>query len=93
MNKKFLNDFGWIAPDGTFYKCDSWQHGEYAQKHFNKDEFDLENEGWIKITVGPPTGRGIYSKHMYITPHQYTTLKNHGFDESDLEDECIFPLE
>lgn len=93
MKKESYNDFGWVSTDGTYYKCKSWEHKRFAEDVLHKDEFDLEKAGWIKVTVGFPTGRGVYCKHMYITQQQHDTLIAHGFEESDLEDECIFVME
>lgn len=93
MDFEYIHDFGWIAPDGTYYKCDSWGHAKFAEEVLHKEELDLENQGWIRVTPSPPNGRGVFSKSMYITQQQYETLMKHGFDEADLEEDCIFVME
>ncbi len=40
---------GWLSPDGKFYGCKEYQHGMQAVLIHKKDEFELEQEGWIRI--------------------------------------------
>jgi len=40
---------GWLSPEGKFFGCKEYQHGMQAKIIHNKDEFQLEQEGWIRI--------------------------------------------
>lgn len=40
---------GWLAPDGTFYGCQYWQHNLIAERVIRKTEIEMENEGWVKM--------------------------------------------
>lgn len=44
------SEFGWLSPEGDFYGCDYRDHERVAIYYFGKDEEQLENEGWAKIT-------------------------------------------
>jgi Zn-finger protein len=48
---------GWLAPDGKFYPCHAWEHGDKAFNLFcacynrlpDNAEKELEDAGWAKI--------------------------------------------
>lgn len=45
---------GWVAPDGEFWGCESYDHLNMMQVDMGiKDENELENRGWIKIYRDP----------------------------------------
>ena len=85
-------DYGWISPDGQFYKCGVLEHADFAANTLNRDDRELDKAGWIKITncFG---GRCVASDHYLITQAQYDTLLSHDFTKEDLENECIFTVE
>lgn len=83
--------YGWIAPDGRYYKCNSWEHDKTAEKELNSSYEDLIKSGWITISLGIGNSkRSINSKGMYITQEQYNKLLDLEFTEEELEDECLF---
>ena len=48
-----LNDeyqTGWLSPQGKLFGCKSHYHGMQADLVHKKTEYDLEHEGWIKLT-------------------------------------------
>lgn len=76
---------GWLAPDGRFWACESWQHrfyeqvlsymvyGEYATYH------SIESQGWIKIyphgvCVRPFRWVDGEMHDLNVTPQQAETL-------------------
>lgn len=51
---------GWLAPDGKFYACESWEHESFAWRltemlgikdHYNAGR-ELEAAGWVKLKSG-----------------------------------------
>lgn len=52
-NSLILKDskFGWLSPEGDFYGCDYRDHEKVAIYYFGKDEEELEESGWAKITL------------------------------------------
>ena len=70
------SDYGWLAPDGTFYGCDYANHSDLATFYFDKDDYELEKEGWIKIHRSYESGEPVYSQtrmssqqRMYLEDH------------------------
>lgn len=47
-NEKYLS--GWLSPNGEFYGCDYRSHDSLARYVLHKETYELENEGYIKIT-------------------------------------------
>ena len=53
FKKYLINDkykTGWVDREGRFYGCDWEQHSDVAWYCFGKEEYELEEAGWIKIT-------------------------------------------
>lgn len=70
------SDYGWLAPDGTFYGCDYANHSDLATFYFDKDDIELEKEGWVKIYRSCEYGEPVYSQtrisfqqRMYLEDH------------------------
>lgn len=75
---------GWLAPDGTFYACDSYDHLTAADKlavlygyqRVNNrpkelnGELTLENNRWVKISLG----RVVIHNEMSLTKKQIDFL-------------------
>ena len=74
------SQFGWIAPDGTWFGCNDDDIGMVAQFFLKTTERNLENSGWIKIYKSDITRRREwYSVGMMITDDQAITLCKKGF--------------
>ena len=83
---------GWIAPDGTFYGCAPMDHIGLAKYYLGKDEAELEEAGWMKITEVPYMFRGqpgwgndrfeyyFFNPYKYITDAQIKTLNAKGIE-------------
>lgn len=73
------SEFGWLSPEGNFYGCDYRDHERLARYYFEKDEEQLENEGWAKITwsVFDHTLR-VYNDDN-LTNKQIIYLEDKGF--------------
>ena len=54
------SDYGWIAPDGTWYGCSSMEHSLVADLVLKSDERTLEHQGYVKIYGSYITGRDYY---------------------------------
>lgn len=87
---------GWVAPDGTFYACNYYDHLIYADKLVKKmgyqrvnrfpyelnGEYTLEKNGWIKISLG----RVVVYKNMSITKKQLDFLFDYYVSNSREEE-------
>lgn len=83
--------FGWIAPDGRYFKCDYGEHSHLARKicgeihKINDPERHLEDMGWAKVLSGT-----LYRKRYAIgmgsgkklTDAQLKTLQREGLDNA-----------
>lgn len=88
---KIEEKYGWIAPDGRFFKCKYGEHYDLAKKIVGElecvrdPEQHLENLGWAKIYKGIEE-REIYSVGMgygkKLTDSQFKTLQREGFENS-----------
>lgn len=82
--------WGWLAPDGRFFRCDYGGHSHLADKICGEiqkivnPERHLEEIGWAKILSGGATGKryaigmGIDKK---LTDAQIKTLQSMGTDD------------
>lgn len=41
---------GWLSPSGKFYGCLPYYHTHQARMIHDKEESELEEDGWVKIT-------------------------------------------
>lgn len=83
--------YGWIAPDGRYFKCDYGEHSYLANKicgdiqRIDNPERHLEDLGWAKILRGTESrkrytvGMGTNKK---LTDAQLKTLQREGLDDS-----------
>ena len=71
------SDYGWLAPDGTFYGCEYASHSDIAVFYFDKDDAELEKEGWVKIFRSFESGETVYSQ-MRISTQQRIFLEDHN---------------
>lgn len=82
--------YGWLAPDGRFFRCDYGGHSNLAdnivgevQKITNPERY-LEELGWAKVMTGGSfekryaIGMGLEKK---LTDNQLKTLENMGIDD------------
>lgn len=84
-------EYGWIAPDGTFYGCDYEDHAHCIYAVSDMYESAAEKAGWIKIYRDPTMARyhpervndfdGCYwiCDSAVMTPAQKKTLYDRGF--------------
>lgn len=52
-NKKFPKNLavcGWLSPRGHFHLCRAFGHS-YLERELKRNDEDMLNEGWIKITA------------------------------------------
>lgn len=70
-NEKYLS--GWLSPKGEFWGCDYRHHDDLAYYVLGKQTYQLENEGYIKITY-EETRNG--AKKYYILMGQNTIPTN-----------------
>ena len=88
---RIVTKYGWIAPDGRYFKCDYGGHSNLAdkivgdiQKIYNPERH-LEDLGWAKVLSGGSTrkryaiGMGLDKK---LTDAQLKTLKREGLEDS-----------
>lgn len=71
------SDYGWLAPDGTFYGCEFASHSDVACLYFDKDEMILEKEGWVKVFRSVESGETVYSKRI-VSMQQRIWLEDHN---------------
>lgn len=80
---------GWLSPNGKFYGCDYRCHNLQAQLVHNKSEFELENLGFIKITLNLNwrLSNSKYNILCYCKPtqKQFIWFKE-NYNELDKED-------
>ena len=78
---------GWLAPDGRFWPCQSYEHNYYerALSYMLYGEYDtrnsIENRGWVKIYPDGLCCRPFrwvdYTRHdLALTPEQGLALQN-----------------
>lgn len=84
-------EYGWIAPDGTFYGCNYENHAHCIYAVSGMYESNAERAGWIKIYRDPTMARyhpertnefdGCYwiTDSEMMTPAQKKTLHERGF--------------
>lgn len=82
--------WGWLAPDGRFFRCDYGGHSHLADKicgeiqYIANPERHLEEMGWAKILSGTCTGKryavgmGLEKK---LSDAQLKTLQEMGTDD------------
>ena len=73
------SDYGWLAPDGTFYGCEYASHSDVACFYFDKDEIILEKEGYVKIFRSTESGEPVYSQRK-ISTQQRIFLEDRGVE-------------
>lgn len=74
---KSKSEYGWLAPDGTFYGCDYASHSDVAEFYFNKDEIELENEGWIKIFRSVELNKPVFCQNK-MSSKQRIWIEDHN---------------
>ena len=89
--KKPETKFGWIAPDGRYFRCDYGGHSSLARKivgeiqYIADPEQHLEGMGWAKVFSGTGTGKrytvGMGAKKK-LTDAQLKTLQREGLDNA-----------
>lgn len=91
VKKTIETKYGWLAPDGRFFKCDYGGHSNLADKivgevqYVANPERHLEELGWAKVLSGGITrkryaiGMGIDKK---LTDAQLKTLQREKLDDS-----------
>ena len=84
-------EYGWIAPDGTFYGCEYEDHAHCIYAISNMYETQAEEAGWIKIyrdaimASWHPEHTNVFDGYYYIdanvkmTSEQKKTLYQRGF--------------
>ena len=72
---------GWLAPDGRFYGCDYADHENLAGLYFKKPERQLEDEGWVKISMSCFTHElSWYNTKLMVTEAQRIVLEKMGLE-------------
>lgn len=83
--------YGWIAPDGRYFKCDYGGHSHLAGKivgeiqNIRNPERHLEELGWAKVLHGGSSGKRYaigMDLEKKLTDAQLKTLKREGLDDS-----------
>lgn len=87
---KSVMKFGWLAPDGRFFRCDYGSHSHLADRivgelqKITNPEQHLEDLGWAKVLAGGSFGKpyaigmGLEKK---LTDSQIQTLESIGIDD------------
>lgn len=90
-----MNYIGWLAPDGTHFECNKYEHDILTRKILNQyykidtrktDIIDCDdalfNRGWCRIGYQSILSRGyvIQTKWRYITDAQKSFIQNMFFD-------------
>jgi len=57
---KITTNHGWLSPDGKFYKCTSQGHIDLAFELGFKEDWRIEEFGWVKISCG----EALWSKEL-----------------------------
>lgn len=80
-NSLILKDskFGWLSPEGDFYGCDYRDHEKVATYYFGKDEEELEESGWAKITLSMLDHIIKVYNDDELTNKQIIWLEDNGF--------------
>lgn len=82
--------YGWLAPDGRFFKCDYGGHSNLASKivgditYIANPERHLEENGWAKILSGTSWGKQYCVGMDYgkkLTDNQIKTLQQMGTED------------
>lgn len=91
ITKKTETKFGWIAPDGRYFRCDYGGHSSLAREivgeiqYIADPEQHLEGLGWAKVFSGTGTGKrytvGMGAKKK-LTDAQLRMLKREGLDNA-----------
>ena len=88
---KIVPKYGWIAPDGRYFRCDYGGHSHLADKicgdvqRISNPERHLEDLGWAKVLHGGATkkayalGMGLDQK---LTDAQLKTLQREGLEDA-----------
>lgn len=72
------SEYGWLAPDGTFYGCSYASHEDVAVFYFGEpDELDLEKKGWVKIFLSVELGEPVYAQTK-VSYQQRIWLEDHA---------------
>ena len=72
INDKFIT--GWIAPEGTFYGCDYQDH-HYVAEYLDLSEFQMENQGYVKIYYNPLFLEGHGNEYEYFCDKHLTNAQ------------------
>lgn len=76
---------GWLAPDGTFFPCETYEHIYWAREIVEKYHYQsmsepadeiLMNKGWVQISISMLLGHKFviyWDKHL--TDYQKNFLK------------------
>lgn len=87
---KPVTKFGWLAPDGRFFKCDYGGHSNLADKivgevqKITNPERHLEELGWAKVLSGGSFGKRYAIGMDYdkkLTDQQLKTLEAMGLED------------
>ena len=87
---KPVTKYGWLAPDGRFFKCDYGGHSSLADKivgevhKITNPERHLEELGWAKVLTGGSFGKRYAIGMDYdkkLTDSQLKTLERIGIDD------------
>lgn len=89
--KESNSKYGWISPDGRFYRCEFEGHANLADKicfgmaDTINPELYLEEHGWCKI-YNPIIGDNKYAvylgKDYVLTKEQFNTIKRLGLEDA-----------
>lgn len=71
------SDYRWLAPDGTFYGCDYASHCDLATFYFDKNDLELEENGFVKIFRSYESRKPVYSQTR-ISTQQRMYLEDHN---------------
>ena len=73
-------DYGWLAPDGTFYGCDYQGHASLAELILKRDVSDLEAEKFVRVDGPGALGRESFRVDGELTEAQRAWLLGRGHD-------------
>jgi len=73
-------EYGWLAPDGTFYGCDYQGHASLAEFILKRDVSELENEKYVRVDGPGALGRNSFRVDGEITDAQRSWLLARGHD-------------
>ena len=84
VNNKYKT--GWLDRNGNFFGCDFMEHSTVAYYCFHKEEYELEDMGWVKISRDLYSSNGLAYYHVCIldlTDAQKKWLIDNGFSVRD----------